>query len=55
MGLVTRDSDQYALERVDAYYFRSDKLFDIMLTKLFPWYVVARRIPRRIRRAMTFH
>lgn len=55
MGLVTRDSDQYALERVDAYYLRSDKLFDIMLTKLFPWYVVARRIPRRIRRAMTFH
>ena len=55
MGLVTRASDRYALERVDAYYLRSDKLFDITLTKLFPWYVMARRVQRRIRRAITFH
>jgi peptidoglycan/xylan/chitin deacetylase (PgdA/CDA1 family) len=54
MGLVTRDSDRYALERVDAYYFRSDPLFGIILTKLFPWYVMARRVQRRIRRAITF-
>jgi peptidoglycan/xylan/chitin deacetylase (PgdA/CDA1 family) len=51
LGLITAGSDPYALERVDAYYLRSDPLFDVMLTRLFPWYIRARRIPRRIRRA----
>jgi peptidoglycan/xylan/chitin deacetylase (PgdA/CDA1 family) len=51
LGLITAGSDPYALERVDAYYLRSDQLFDVMLTRLFPWYIRARRIPRRIRRA----
>jgi hypothetical protein len=37
------------LERVDASYFRRDRLFDIILTPLFPWYVSVRGIPRRIR------
>jgi peptidoglycan/xylan/chitin deacetylase (PgdA/CDA1 family) len=53
MGFVTRNSDRYALERVDAYYLRSDRLFGLTHSKLFPWYVTARRIPRGIRRAMT--
>jgi peptidoglycan/xylan/chitin deacetylase (PgdA/CDA1 family) len=43
--------DPYALERVDAYYLRTDRLFDVILTGLFPWYIRARSIPRRIRRA----
>jgi peptidoglycan/xylan/chitin deacetylase (PgdA/CDA1 family) len=54
LGLTTSDSDLYALERVDAYYLRTDRLFDIMLTRLFPWYIVARSIPRQIRHAVQF-
>jgi peptidoglycan/xylan/chitin deacetylase (PgdA/CDA1 family) len=51
LGLVAAGSDPYALERVDAYYLRTDRLFDVILTGLFPWYIRARSIPRRIRRA----
>lgn len=52
LGLVSPDSDPYTLERVDAYYLRSDRLFDLTTTSLFPLYVTARNIPRRIRRAL---
>lgn len=52
LGLITADSDLYALERVDTYYLRTDQLFIVMLTGLFPWYVRARGVPRRIRRAL---
>jgi len=52
LGLVTASSNPYALERVDAYYLRTDRLFDIMLTRLFPWYLRARGVPRSIRRAL---
>ncbi len=52
LGLVATDSDLYALERVDAYYLRTERLFDVMLTRLFPWYILVRSIPRRIRRAI---
>ncbi|MBC8427728.1 polysaccharide deacetylase family protein [bacterium] len=54
LGLITARSDLYTLERVDAYYLRTDRLFDVMLTRLFPWYIRARNIPRRIRRAVQF-
>jgi len=54
LGLTTKESDIYALERVDAYYLRSDRLFDVMLTRSFPWYIAARSIPRWIRRAISF-
>ena len=52
LGLVTSRSDPYALERVDAYYLRSDRLFGLMLTRWFPWYVRMRSGPRRVRRAV---
>jgi peptidoglycan/xylan/chitin deacetylase (PgdA/CDA1 family) len=52
LGLITHGSDPYALERVDAYYLRTDRLFDLMLTRIFPWYIRALSIPRRIRRAV---
>lgn len=52
LGLITAGSDLYALERVDAYYLRTDPLFEVMLTRLFPWYIGVRSIPRRIRRAV---
>jgi len=52
LGLINKYSDLYAFERVDAYYLRTDRLFQIMLTRLFPWYLLARSIPRRIRRSL---
>ncbi len=52
LGLVTPDSDPYALERIDAAYLRTDWLFDMMLTKLFPWYIRLRSIPHRVRRVV---
>jgi peptidoglycan/xylan/chitin deacetylase (PgdA/CDA1 family) len=50
LGLVTAGSDPYALERVDAYYLRKDRLFDLMFSEFFPWYIRMRSIPRRVRR-----
>jgi peptidoglycan/xylan/chitin deacetylase (PgdA/CDA1 family) len=50
LGLVTIGSDPYALERVDAYYLRSNRLFDLMFTGLFPWCIRLHGIPRRMRR-----
>ena len=50
LGFITPNSEIYALERVDAYYLRTEKLFNLMLTRWFPWYIWARRIPRWIRR-----
>lgn len=52
LGLINQNSDLYALERVDAYYLRTDRLFQIMSTEIFPWYILACSIPRRIRRAI---
>lgn len=52
LGMINKHSDLYAFERVDAYYLRTDRLFKIMLTGLLPWYVLARGIPRGIRRAL---
>ena len=53
LSLITPNSDPYALERVDTYYLRTGRLFDVMSTRLFPWYIRGRSIARRIRRA--FH
>jgi peptidoglycan/xylan/chitin deacetylase (PgdA/CDA1 family) len=50
LGFITPNSDPYTLERVDAYYLRTEKLFNLMLTRWFFWYIWARRIPRWIRR-----
>lgn len=52
LDFITAGSDLYALERIDAYYLRSERLFDVMLTDLFPWYLWARRIPRQIRQTV---
>jgi peptidoglycan/xylan/chitin deacetylase (PgdA/CDA1 family) len=53
LGLLSARSDPYALERVDAYYLRTTRLFALMPTRLFPWYVFARNVPRQLRRAFT--
>ena len=52
LGLMNALSDPFAIERVDTYYLRSDRLFDVMLTNLFSWYIQGRSIPRRLRRAL---
>jgi len=52
LSLINLRSDLYGLERIDTYYLRTERLFDIMLTPLFPWYIRARSIPRRIRRTV---
>jgi peptidoglycan/xylan/chitin deacetylase (PgdA/CDA1 family) len=54
LGLLGPDSDPYALERVDAYYLRSEKWSAAMTTALFPFYVRARSVPRQIRRSLGF-
>lgn len=53
LGLVAPRSDPYALERVDAYYLRTERLFALLLTRVFPWYLMARSIPRWLRRAVS--
>jgi hypothetical protein len=52
LGLVTGSSDPFAVERVDAYYLRTDRLFSLMVTKAFSPYIWARAIPRQLRRAV---
>lgn len=52
LGLVSIDSDPWALDRVDTHYLRTERLFALMLSPWFPWYVRMRAIPRRIRRAL---
>jgi peptidoglycan/xylan/chitin deacetylase (PgdA/CDA1 family) len=55
LGLVGRRPDLHALRRVDAYYLRQERLFDLIFSRRFPWYLRARDIPRRIRRAIVRH
>ena len=52
LGLTYAGSDLFALERVDAYYLRTERLFGLMLTKFFPWYSRARSLLRRARRIL---
>ena len=52
LGLLTQRSDPYALQRVDAYYLRTDRSLGLMFTSLFPWYISLRSGPRRTRRAL---
>ena len=52
LALVSAGSDVYAMERVDAYYLRTERLFNVMPTPFFPWYIRARSVPRQIRRAI---
>jgi len=52
LGLVTRRSSPYALERIDAYYLRPDSLFGLMLTRWFSTYVGLRRLTRGVKRTL---
>jgi peptidoglycan/xylan/chitin deacetylase (PgdA/CDA1 family) len=52
LGLINAGSDLFALERVDAYYLRTERLFGIIPSRYFPWYIRALSIPRRVRRIL---
>jgi len=52
LGIASLQSDRYTLERVDAYYFRSEKAFDLLTTNFFPGYIMMRNFPRRLRRLL---
>jgi len=54
LGLAHVRSDIFAIERVDAYYLRSERSFSMISSRLFPWYIRARNIPRQIRRSASF-
>ena len=50
LGLLAAGSDPFTLERVDSYYLRTERLFGLTLTRLFPWYIQTRSIPRQLKR-----
>ena len=52
LGLVSSRSDPFALERVDACYLRTVGLVEMVFTERFAWYLRARSLPRRVRRAL---
>ncbi len=52
LGQMSSKSDPYALKRVDAYYLRTDRLFDLMLTRMFPVYLRTRGALRQFRHAV---
>jgi peptidoglycan/xylan/chitin deacetylase (PgdA/CDA1 family) len=52
LGLLHKTSDAYAMERVDSYYLRNLSLFSMIHTRIFPFYIRARAIPRQVRRAV---
>jgi peptidoglycan/xylan/chitin deacetylase (PgdA/CDA1 family) len=51
LGFVTRASDDYALERVEMYYFSRRPVFNLLTTPLLPAYLRLRAVPRNTRRA----
>jgi hypothetical protein len=49
LGLVSAQSDLWALERVDTHYLRTGRRFEVMLTRWFPLYVRLQNVHRRLR------
>jgi len=52
LDLANGSSDLFALQRVDAYYLRTEGLFNVMSTRFFSCYIRTRSLPRRIRRSI---
>jgi peptidoglycan/xylan/chitin deacetylase (PgdA/CDA1 family) len=52
LGVVSPGADAYTLRRIDAYYLRGDRRFDLLTTRLFPLYITGRSIPRRLKRRL---
>ncbi len=55
LGFLTAESPLDALERVEAYYLRTERLFGLLETPWLPWYLLARNLPRRLRRVLRPH
>lgn len=53
LGLLDSRSPLFAMERVDAYYLRTERLIGIMVSKWFPDYIRVRGIPRLLRRMVS--
>ena len=53
LGWLGARSDPFAIDCIDAYFLRTDRLFHLLLTVMFPWYVLGWRTLRRVRRAVT--
>ena len=53
LGLLVSRSSLFAIERVDAYYLRTERLFGLMLSRWFPDYVRVRGIARMLRRMVS--
>jgi peptidoglycan/xylan/chitin deacetylase (PgdA/CDA1 family) len=51
LGLISKNSELYALKRVDTYYIRVNRLFNMIITRPFPWYILLCAALRGIRRA----
>lgn len=49
LAMARIKSDPFALERIDMYYLRTERLFRIMMSRGFPLYVRLRNMPRQIR------
>lgn len=49
LGLVSRRSDAFALERIDMCYLRPRPLFSLLFSPMLPCYLYARRLPRELR------
>lgn len=54
LGLLGARSNPFAIDRIDAYFLRTDRLFQQLLSAMFPWYVLGRRTLRRVRRAVAW-
>lgn len=52
LGFITRRSPIYALERLDAYYVRSNRLMNLMQSRIFNPYIRARCVLRGVRRTL---
>lgn len=52
LGIAHPNSDLFALERVETYYFRGEQTSDVLTRSWFPLYVQVRNLPRRLRRIL---
>jgi peptidoglycan/xylan/chitin deacetylase (PgdA/CDA1 family) len=53
LGLLGSRSPLFALERVDAYYLRTERLFGLMVSRWFPDYIRVRGMARLLRRMVS--
>lgn len=52
LALVGPRSDPHRLERVDAWYLRTERRFRLLSSRALPWYLRARAVPRAARAAL---